>query len=105
MPFKTAITAALLLSATALPALAENYANDAARPYRQVNQQPLFGAAVAAQPGTSKDVLVLSMRQEVSNAANAPTRVDAATGSSVPAVTANPHMYDYLSGPEYRGGN
>jgi len=105
LDIKTAIAAVLMLSATALPSLAENFADDAARPYAQVAQQPLFGGAVAAQAGASKSAVIAPTREEVSNAANAPTRLDATAGSSVPAVTFNPHMYDYLSGPEYRGGN
>jgi hypothetical protein len=43
-------------------------------------------------------------RREASNSANAVTRTDAVSGSSVPAFSTDPHMYDYLSGPAYRGG-
>jgi hypothetical protein len=106
MSIKTAISAMLLLSATALPALAENYTNDPARPDAvTVTQRPLFGGIVAAQPGTAKGAAIQpTTRKEVSNSANATTRTDAIAGSSVPAFSNNPHMYDYLSGPEYRGG-
>jgi hypothetical protein len=43
-------------------------------------------------------------RQEARATQGLPTRTDATAGSSLPAATANPHMYDYLSGPEYQGG-
>jgi hypothetical protein len=97
MSIKSAIAAMLLLSASALPALAENYANDPARPDQPiVTQRPLFGGGVAATQPT---------RKVVSNRANAPTQTDAIAGSSIPAVSSSAHMYDYLSGPEYRGGS
>jgi hypothetical protein len=107
MSIKTAITAMLLLSATALPALAENYANDPARPDSHfVAQRPLFGGAVAAQPGAAWSAVTgPTTRNEANNGAFAPMRTDATVGSSVPPFSSNPHIYDYLSGPEYRGGS
>jgi hypothetical protein len=107
MSIKAAIAAMLLLSATALPALAENYANDPARSDAPtIVQQPLFGGIVGAQPGTTKAAATRSTaRQEASADANAVTRTDATTGSSAAAPSTNAHMYDFLSGPEYRGGN
>jgi hypothetical protein len=105
MSIKTALTAMLLLSATALPALAENYANDPARPDAPVIlQQPLFGGIVGAQPGTTSTANGSTAWQEASAKANAVTRTDATTGSSAAAPSTSAHMYDFLSGPEYRGG-
>jgi hypothetical protein len=98
MSIKTTISALLLLSATTLPALAEDYARDPARADAAgVVQAPLFGGIAAGQPGTAT-------RHEARNAKQVPTLSDATSGSSVPAALSNPHMYDYLSGPEYRGG-
>lgn len=97
MSIKTALSAVILLSATTLPALAEDFSHDPARPYASAlpGQRPLFGGIVAEKS---------AMRKAASNAANAVTMSDAKAGSSVPAFSTDPHMYDYLSGPEYRGG-
>jgi hypothetical protein len=46
-------------------------------------------------------------REEVRNAAGPQIRTDVGSGSSlapVPAFSTDPHMYDYLSGAAYRGG-
>jgi hypothetical protein len=103
-----AIAAGLLVSATALPALAEDFANDPARPWPHTvlaEQRPLFGGTMAAQPGAGASGLArVTTRHEASNAAHAPTRSDAVGLSLVPSFSTDPHMYDYLSGPEYRGG-
>jgi hypothetical protein len=89
MSMKSAMTAVLLLSATALPALAEDFATDAARPYAQVEQRPVFGGIVAARRDAT--------RVEASNGAKSATQTDAVSGSSVPAFSLSPHAYDYLA--------
>jgi hypothetical protein len=76
MTLRTAVTAALLLAATALPALAENYANDPARPYARVEQEAALGASAAA-PGAPT-------RQEATNRVAPATLADAGAGSSLP---------------------
>jgi hypothetical protein len=76
MTIKTAITAMLLLSATALPALAENYATDPARPYARV-EQPAPSGGTAAAPGAP-------MRQEASNRVDPAALTDLGAGSSLP---------------------
>jgi hypothetical protein len=46
-------------------------------------------------------------REEVRNTVGPQIRTDAGSGSSltpVPAFSTDPHMYDYLSGSAYRGG-
>jgi hypothetical protein len=103
MHIRTVISAVVLLSATALPALAEDFWNTPARPYPRPEQRPLFGGGVAGPSGSSNGAGA-TVRKDASNAANAVTRTDALSGSFVPAFSTNPHMYDYLSGPQYRGG-
>jgi hypothetical protein len=105
MSIRTVISAVVLLSAMALPALAEDYWNSAARPYPRPEQRPLFGGAVAAPSGSSiGDGTVATVRKDASNAGNAVTRTDVPSDGAVPAFSTDPHMYDYLSGPTYRGG-
>jgi hypothetical protein len=105
MSIRTVISAVVLLSATVAPALAEDYWNSAARPYPRPEQLPLFGGVAAGQSGSSSGAgSVATVRKDASNAANAVTRTDVPSDGAVPAFSTNPHMYDYLSGPEYRGG-
>jgi hypothetical protein len=105
MSIKTIISAAMLLSAIALPALAEDTASSAARPYPLPPQRALLGGAMAGQAGSSTSVgTEAAARRDASNAANAVTQTDAANAPSVPAFSTNPHIYDHLSGPAYQGG-
>jgi hypothetical protein len=106
MSMKSVISAVMLLSTMVVPALADDYWNTPARadPPRP-EQRPLFGGAVAGPSGSTYGAgAVATARKDASNAANAVTRTDALSDSSVPPFSTNPHMYDYLSGPEYRGG-
>jgi hypothetical protein len=100
MTIKTILGAVMLLSATALPALAEDTASSPARPYPLPQQRALFGGGMAGQAGSSYGI-VEAARRDASNAANAVIQTDATTA---PAISTNPHMYDYLSGPAYQGG-
>jgi hypothetical protein len=82
MSIKTMITSVLLLSSLALPALAEDYANDAARPYARVEQQPVFGGGLASKPSLPNAAVGNAPGKEASNRVNAPTRTDAGAGLS-----------------------
>jgi hypothetical protein len=103
MSFKTVISAVMLLSAAALPALADDFAGTAARPYPLPVQQPLFGGAASGSSNSAGSVA--TVRKDASNAPNALIQTDALNGSSAAIFSTDPHMYDHLSGPEYRGGN
>ena len=93
MSFKHVITAAVLLSAATLPALAEDFASDPARAYPLGQQHAVFGGVVASQPAP---------RQVAKNPAAVQT--DAGSGSSVAPQALDPHAYDYLKGSSIPAG-
>src|SRR5690242_13618193 len=102
MFIKTVISAVLLLSATTLPALAEDTAGSPARPYPLPQQRALFGGAVADLSGSGAGTVATA--KAASNEANALMETDASNVSSAPVFSTDPPMYDYLSGATYRGG-
>jgi hypothetical protein len=93
MSFKHIITAAVLLSAVTLPALAEDFASDPARAYPLVQQHSVFGGVVASET---------ALRQEAKTPAAVQT--DAGSGSSLAPPAISPHAYDYLKGPSIPAG-
>jgi hypothetical protein len=96
MSIKTTIAAVLLLSATALPALAEDYANDPARPYGTIEQQQQARLTVwDLIQGNHQLAKQQGLRQEARNPA-AETAIDVGAGSSPSGSQLSPHAYDYL---------
>jgi hypothetical protein len=96
MSIKTTIAAVLVLSATALPALAEDYANDSARPYGTIEQQQQSRVTVwDLLHGNQQVAKQQGLRKEARNPA-AETAIDVGAGSWLPGASVNPHSYDYL---------
>jgi hypothetical protein len=92
MSFKHVITAALLLSAATLPALAEDFATDPARAYPIVQQHAAFGVVAGDT----------ALRQVAKGPAAVQT--DAGSGSSLAPQALDPHAYDYLNGASIPAG-
>ena len=98
MSIKTTIAAVLVLSATALPALAEDFANDPARPYATIEQQQQSRLTVwDLIRGNHQVAKQQGLRQEARNPA-AETAIDVGgAGSSLPGFSLSPNAYDYLA--------